>query len=268
MKKAIATAAGLVMLISSTSAIASSALAGIIPSPLAGPLGAVFASWTLSSITNACNRSIRLPKQDRHGVPCAVCLGNTFPIPVQPRHTTYQTGRKHIRDRSEAATWFRIADNAVQERKLPMSTLRNLRAKRKVKRKKSQRWQVDPIKRRLVEDHVQALLERRFRHKGWTVADTRRGNPFDAVATKGKKTRYLAAKGTERDGASILVTPREVRYARAHLGECVIGIVAGIRFQPDGALDPSSGTLVTHNWDPDGGVLKPAGYTWAPRPGA
>ena len=145
-----------------------------------------------------------------------------------------------------------------------MPTLRNPRSKRKVKRTKSQRWQVDPIKRRLVEDHAQALLERRFRRKGWKVADTRRGNPFDAKATKGKKIRYLEAKGTERDGASILVTPREVRYARAHLGKCVIGIVSGIRFQSDGTLDPSSGTLATHDWDPDDGVLKPAGYTWAP----
>src|SRR5664280_1078612 len=140
--------------------------------------------------------------------------------------------------------------------------------RRVVKRSKSQGWQNDPIKRKLVEDHAQALLERRFRHKGWKVSDTRRGNPFDAVATKGKKTRYLEAKGTERDGASILVTPREVRYARAHLGKCVIGIVSGIRFQSDGTLDPSSGTLATHNWDPDDGVLKPAGYTWAPPPGA
>ena len=206
-------------------------------------------------------RSIRLPKQDRQGVLCAVCLGNTFPIPVQPRHTTHQTDWKRPLG---SESWH----DAVPERKLPMSTFDHPRSKRKVKRTKSQRWQVDPHKRKLVEDHAQALLERRFRHKGWKVADTRRGNPFDAVATKGKKTRYLEAKGTERDDASILVTPREVRYARDHLGECVIGIVSGIRFQPDGALDPSSGTLATHNWDPDGGVLKPAGYTWAPPPGA
>jgi hypothetical protein len=145
-----------------------------------------------------------------------------------------------------------------------MSTSGHPRSKRKVKRTKSQRWQVDPIKRRMVEDHAQALLERRFRHKGWKVADTRRGNPFDAVATKGKKTRYLEAKGTERDGASILVTPRQVRYARAHLGECVMGIVSGIRFQPDGTLDPTGGTLAIHDWDPDSGVLKPTVYVWAP----
>jgi hypothetical protein len=142
------------------------------------------------------------------------------------------------------------------------------RSKRDVKRTKSHRWQVDPIKRKLVEDHAQVLLERRFRKRGWKVADTRRGNPFDAVATKGKKIRYLAAKGTERDGVSILVTPREVRYARAHPGECVIGIVSGILFQADGALDLSSGTLATHDWDPDSGVLKPTVYTWAPPPGA
>jgi hypothetical protein len=140
------------------------------------------------------------------------------------------------------------------------------RSKRDVKRTKS-RWQVDPIMRKSVEEHAQVLLEGRFRKKGWKVADARRGNPFVAVATKGKKTRYLAAKGTERDGVSILVTPREVRYARAHPGECVTGIVSGVRFRPDGALEPTSGTLVSHVWDPDSGVLKPTGYTWAP-PGA
>jgi len=100
------------------------------------------------------------------------------------------------------------------------------RSKRDVKPTKSRRWQVDPIKRKLVEDRAQFLLERRFRQKGWKVADTPRGNPFDAVATKGKKARYLAAKGTERDGVSILVTPREVRYARAHLGGWCLSHVA------------------------------------------
>jgi hypothetical protein len=54
------------------------------------------------------------------------------------------------------------------------------------------------------------------------------------------------------DGASALVTPGEVRFARAHLGEGVIGIVSGIDFQSDGSLDPSSGTL------------EPTGYCWAP----
>jgi hypothetical protein len=132
------------------------------------------------------------------------------------------------------------------------------------KRSKSQGWQVDPIKRKLVEDHAQDLLEKHYRKMKWKVKDTRRGNPFDAVATKGKQTRYLEAKGTETDGVSVLVTPGEVAHVRRHPGECVIGIVSGIRFLPDGSLDQRSGILATHDWDPDSGVLKPTAYTWAP----
>jgi hypothetical protein len=46
------------------------------------------------------------------------------------------------------------------------------------------------------------------------------------------------------------------------------GIVSGILFQKDGALDKNSGTLAIYDWDPDSGVLKPTVYTWAPPPGA
>ena len=129
---------------------------------------------------------------------------------------------------------------------------------------KFQGWQADPLKRRLAEDHTQDLLEKHYRQMRWKVADTRRGNPFDAIATKGKQTRYLEAKGTETDGASVLVTPGEVKFARSHPGECVIGIVSGIKFLAGGALDSRSGKLATHDWDPDSGGLVPTAYTWAP----
>lgn len=63
------------------------------------------------------------------------------------------------------------------------------------------------------------------------MEDTRYANPFDAVATKGRQTRYLEAKGTQGDGDSVLVTAGEVNFARLHAGECVIGIVPDIRFR-------------------------------------
>ncbi len=132
------------------------------------------------------------------------------------------------------------------------------------RRKGSQGWQPDAAKRSLIEDHAQELLEKHFRQLGWEVQDKRRGNPFDCVATKDGERKYLEAKGTETDGASVLVTQGEVNFAREHPGECVIGIVSGIRFDEDGALESTSGNLKVHNWDPDNGVLTARTYTWKP----
>lgn len=129
---------------------------------------------------------------------------------------------------------------------------------------KKQGWQNDPIRRKAVEDHAQRLLETKYRDDGWTVKDTRHGNPYDAVATKGKRTRYLEAKGTETDGRSVLVTAGEVRWAERHPGECALGVVSGVRFDSTGRLDETSGTLTEYDWDPTTGVLRPQTYRWTP----
>lgn len=132
------------------------------------------------------------------------------------------------------------------------------------KRGSRQAWQDDPVRRKAVEDYAQSLLEQDYRDKGWSVEDTRRGNPFDAMATKGRQVRYLEAKGTETDGRSVLVTKAEVEWARKHPGECVLGIVSDIRFRSDASLDETSGRLVVTPWEPDTGTLTATGYSWAP----
>jgi hypothetical protein len=132
------------------------------------------------------------------------------------------------------------------------------------KRSRGQAWQADPDKRREVEDHAQEMLEKHYRAKRWKVEDTRRGNPYDAKATKGTQVRYLEAKGTETDGVTVKVTSGEVDFARTHPGECVLGVVSGIRFLEDGTLDKASGDLKLYDWDPDTGALKPTAYDWKP----
>lgn len=44
--------------------------------------------------------------------------------------------------------------------------------------------QADSIRRRLVEDHAQSMLEEYYRERDWDVKDFRDGNPYDAVAKK------------------------------------------------------------------------------------
>lgn len=125
-------------------------------------------------------------------------------------------------------------------------------------------WQDDPVRRKAVEDHGQRLLEQHYRDQGWHVQDVRHGNSFDATATKGSQVRYLEAKGTETDGRTVKVTVGEVRFAEVHRGECVLGVVSGIRFGPDGSLVEESGRLEVHNWDPSTGTLEPTGFDWTP----
>jgi hypothetical protein len=120
------------------------------------------------------------------------------------------------------------------------------------------------VRRKIVEDYAQSLLEAKYRNAGWKVTDTRRGNPYDAIATKGKRIRYLEAKGTETAGSKVLVTEGEVRWAKDHAGECVIGIVSGIAFDAAGDLDTNACSFVEYDWDPATGVLKPQTYEWRP----
>ena len=125
-------------------------------------------------------------------------------------------------------------------------------------------WQRDPELRRKAEDYAQELLEQRFRKDKWRVEDTRYGNPFDAIARRGREVRYLEAKGTMSDGASVQVTAGEVNFAWNNPGQCVIGIVSGIRFDEKRQIIRESGTLVTRDWCPDESDLSPIVYKWTP----
>jgi hypothetical protein len=79
---------------------------------------------------------------------------------------------------------------------------------------------------------------------------------------------YLKAKGTVTNGERVIVTRREVRFARAHPGECVIGILSGITLKADGTIDEKSGTLRQYGWEPYDDELVPLQYDFYPTPEA
>ena len=108
---------------------------------------------------------------------------------------------------------------------------------------------------------------RHYDEDGWVVRDTRVGNPYDAVAEKPGHVRYLEAKGTTSAGASVIVTRGEVKWARQHPGECVIGILSDVRFLPGGDVDPDSGIFRIYDWNPDAGQLVPLDFDWTPTDG-
>jgi len=89
----------------------------------------------------------------------------------------------------------------------------------------AQGWQSDLVRRKQVEDAAQDRLMEHYRAEGWTVTDTRHGNSYDAVARRAGEVLFLEAKGTETDGAAVLVSKGEVKHAREHPGQCVMGVL-------------------------------------------
>lgn len=123
----------------------------------------------------------------------------------------------------------------------------------------------DAERRQAVEDLAQQRLMDHFAQLGWEVEDTHLTSPFDARATKGTEVQYLEAKGSTSGGDNVFVTHGEVEWARSHPGQCVMGIVSGIRFdESTGKIDASSGSMRLIDWVPEDGALTPIQYRWTP----
>jgi hypothetical protein len=127
-----------------------------------------------------------------------------------------------------------------------------------------QKWQLDPERRKKVEDAAQQRLMEQYRALGWAVKDTRHGNPYDAVAVKGSQVLYLEAKGTETAGRAVIVTRGEVEHANAHPGQCVIGILSDIEFTSDGEVAAGSGVFRIFDWQPRTSDLSVRQYDYTP----
>lgn len=131
-------------------------------------------------------------------------------------------------------------------------------------RRGGQGWEKDPLRRKVIEKEAQARLMRCFdAADGWLVVDTHAHHPYDAIATRGGETWYLEAKGTVTAGETVLVTRGEVEHARAHRGECVMGVLSGVEFDGDDVI-AGSGSLRVYDWDPDAGALTPVTFSYAP----
>ncbi|OKA11905.1 hypothetical protein BS618_26195 [Rhodococcus erythropolis] len=115
-----------------------------------------------------------------------------------------------------------------------------------------------------VETAAQERLMDDFRSRGWQVADTHLGHPYDAVATKDDRVLFLEAKGTQSAGAAVLVTRGEVAHAQAYPGQCFMGIWSGIQFDERGNVHPDSGNFRVLPFDPGTGQLTVITYEWTP----
>jgi len=85
------------------------------------------------------------------------------------------------------------------------------------------------------------------------------------MCVRGDETLYVEVKGTTTAGEEILLTPNEVRFARANKSAMALYVLQAIRLGEgvDDAVEVTGGTpLVLSPWDVELGELCPVGFSW------
>lgn len=127
-----------------------------------------------------------------------------------------------------------------------------------------QGFRVSAEERKAIEDHAMSLAEEHFREQGYDVEDVSARKSFDLCCTRGVEELRVEVKGTQTNGAEVLLTPNEVAHAQKHRDQVALFIVHSVQVNSDGERHTASGgeTRVILPWNIDEGELKPTGYKY------
>jgi hypothetical protein len=119
--------------------------------------------------------------------------------------------------------------------------------------------------RRAVELRAVAVAGCRLEAEGWDVEDIsaeKRG--YDLHAERDGEERHVEVKGTTGSGASVLLTPNEVRHCRTNPAHTVLAVVSEIELSGEGdSWEADGGSLRSFDrWKLDDGMLEPRAYEW------
>jgi hypothetical protein len=118
--------------------------------------------------------------------------------------------------------------------------------------------------RRAVELRGMDVARKQLEADDWSVENVSSDRSYDFHCQGDARELRVEVKGTTGAGASILLTPNEVRHAREHEAVVALFVVSGIELDRE-ATPPraTGGTLrILNRWRLDAGVLEPVGYEW------
>lgn len=121
--------------------------------------------------------------------------------------------------------------------------------------------------RKAVEDLAMKQATKWYRFIGWFVTDVSQSKSYDLVCHKaGKIDLHVEVKGTTGDGSRVLLTPNEVKHARAYepVDLYVLHDVVLRRDEQSTLIAEDGEHCVYDNWNIDAGVLEPIGYSYSP----
>ena len=133
-----------------------------------------------------------------------------------------------------------------------------------IRRGRGQGRQLDPVRRRKIEEYAMQRAIAHYISLGYTVQDTSASKPYDLVCRLGGNERRVEVKGTIGEGLSVDVTAREVFAARRDGVRTDLFIVYLIDFLAEDSLLSCSGGCIRliPDWIPSDHDLEPVAYRY------
>jgi hypothetical protein len=164
------------------------------------------------------------------------------------------------------AAWQRAIDADYGGRPIEVVEALELTRVAAGKRPRGQGFRVNAEARRAVELRAVAVARALLEADEWFVDDVSATQPYDLDCVRGAERLHVEVKGTVSDGASVLLTPGEVRHAREphDLALVVVSRVELERDPESGEWSATGGTPeVVLPWDIDAdGELIATGYEY------
>jgi hypothetical protein len=120
-------------------------------------------------------------------------------------------------------------------------------------------FQSNPRIRRAIEDYAMRRAEKRLEHLlGRKPEDKHKTESYDFLCND----VYVEVKGTQDNGNSVSLTPKEVKHAQEHQNSALF-IVHSVKVKGKKRPVVSGGKeIFLHPWDISTGTLKPRGYVF------
>lgn len=126
-----------------------------------------------------------------------------------------------------------------------------------------QGFRVTPEQRRKIEDFAVKKATKHFEALGYAVKNVGRSRSYDLDCRKGTGVLRVEVKGTQTDGASVILTPNEVSNAKKHT--TALFLLHSIKFLRIGtsAIPTGGKARVLNPWKIDThGTLQPLSYMY------
>jgi hypothetical protein len=124
-------------------------------------------------------------------------------------------------------------------------------------------FQSNPRIRRAIEEYAMRWAEKRLKELlGWKPKDTHKTKSYDFLCNISGTDLYVEVKGTQDNGKSVSLTPKEVEHAQEHKNSALF-IVHSVKVKGKRSPVVSGGKELFRNpWDIATGTLKPRGYVY------
>lgn len=127
-------------------------------------------------------------------------------------------------------------------------------------------FQSNPRIRQAIEEYAMRRAKAHLDKLGYKPEDRHKTNSYDFRCEVSGAELFIEVKGTQDNGESVSLTPKEVEHARAHKNSALF-IVHSVKVVGKRKPQVSRGREIFVNpWDISAGTLKPRGFTFTRKP--